>query len=119
MWTYEDVRRLLDEPVLLAGGREAKTSAGKAILLADVFCHHYNVRPGGNVQKGADPHGELRNQNVLIVFSHEEETAKHFGLTVGVVQEVLAEGRKRLHQERQKRPRPHLDDKMLTSWNGE
>src|SRR5690606_34000764 len=42
--------------------------------------------------------------------------------TVGVWPEdakaALEEGRRRLHELRKKRPRPHLDDKVITAWNG-
>jgi uncharacterized protein YyaL (SSP411 family) len=65
-----------------------------------------------------DPHGELKNQNVLIVSGNEEQTAEKLGLDVATVQAALKEGREILYEARQKRPRPHLDDKMLTAWNG-
>jgi uncharacterized protein YyaL (SSP411 family) len=65
-----------------------------------------------------DPHNELKNQNVLIVLGSEEETAEKLKLDVATVQAALKEGREILREARQKRPRPHLDDKMLTAWNG-
>jgi uncharacterized protein len=34
------------------------------------------------------------------------------------VADILAHGRKTLFEARAKRPRPHLDDKVLTAWNG-
>ena len=33
--------------------------------------------------------------------------------------ELLARCRERLYAERQKRPKPHRDDKILTAWNGQ
>jgi uncharacterized protein YyaL (SSP411 family) len=65
-----------------------------------------------------DPHNELKNQNVLIASGSEEETAEKLQLDVATVQAALKEGREILYEARQKRPRPHLDDKMLTAWNG-
>jgi uncharacterized protein YyaL (SSP411 family) len=65
-----------------------------------------------------DPHGELEEQNVLMASGSEEETAEKLTLDVAAVQAALREGREILHEARQKRPRPHLDDKMLTAWNG-
>jgi uncharacterized protein YyaL (SSP411 family) len=65
-----------------------------------------------------DPHDELKNQNVLIAVRSEEQTAEKLKLDVATVQAALKEGREILYEARQKRPRPHLDDKMLTSWNG-
>jgi uncharacterized protein YyaL (SSP411 family) len=65
-----------------------------------------------------DPHDELKNQNVLMASGSEEETAEKLRMDVATVQAALREGRELLHEARQKRPRPHLDDKMLTAWNG-
>jgi uncharacterized protein YyaL (SSP411 family) len=48
VWTRETVREVLGED------RDAE------------FCVVYGVEEGGNVPVGADPHGELENQNILI-----------------------------------------------------
>lgn len=48
-----------------------------------------------------------------------ELTAARFGLSMEETDEVLAEGRGRLAEVRKTRPPPHLDTKMLSSWNGE
>lgn len=50
----EDIKKLLVQPV-----------EGTDKRLSDVVIHHYNVREGGNVDPKGDPHGELKNQNVL------------------------------------------------------
>ena len=65
-----------------------------------------------------DPQGELKNKNVLIVRESIEETAKHFDLNVDVIKGALSKGREILFEERLTRPKPHLDTKMVTSWNG-
>jgi len=65
-----------------------------------------------------DPHGELTRQNVLIERGDVNKTASAFNLTVDEVQTVLHNARQQLWQRRQLRPRPHLDNKMITSWNG-
>lgn len=65
-----------------------------------------------------DPHGELQGQNVLIVRYSVELTAAHFGVSVEKVNELLASVRARMAEVRKGRPRPHLDTKMLASWNG-
>jgi uncharacterized protein YyaL (SSP411 family) len=65
-----------------------------------------------------DPHDELKNQNVLIALRSEEEMAEKLKLDVATLRAALNEGRELLFEARQKRPRPHLDDKMLTAWNG-
>lgn len=65
-----------------------------------------------------DPHDELLNQNVLIVKDSAEETAQKFSLNPIEVKEVLEKCRTLLYKERQNRPRPHLDDKIVAAWNG-
>ncbi|XP_069691071.1 spermatogenesis-associated protein 20 isoform X2 [Periplaneta americana] len=108
VWTYNEARSLLSKPL----PNNSDTS------LASVFCNHYDVKPQGNVNPYQDPHDELKNQNVLIALDSEEETAEKAKLDVETVREALKEGREILYEARQKRPRPHLDDKMLTAWNG-
>ncbi len=47
-----------------------------------------------------------------------EETAAHFGISPDQVRTVLRSASAKLLEVRSGRPRPHLDDKILTSWNG-
>lgn len=65
-----------------------------------------------------DPHGELQGKNVLIVRYSLELTAAHFGISIEEVTELLASARAKMAEVRKSRPRPHLDTKMLASWNG-
>lgn len=106
VWEHEEIFNLLGEE---------KTNG---ILNADIFAYHYNVWEQGNVAPPQDPHGELRKKNVLVVFGSFEETAEKFGLTVEKLKEVLQKCHKILYDERQKRPKPHVDTKIVTSWNG-
>ena len=66
-----------------------------------------------------DPHGELTGQNVLIVRGSLEKTAEQFKMEVSQARDLLSTCRETLYRERQKRPKPHRDDKILTAWNGE
>ena len=66
-----------------------------------------------------DPHGELTGQNVLIVRGSLEKTAEEFKMEASQTKELLARCRETLYTERQKRPKPHRDDKILTAWNGQ
>lgn len=65
-----------------------------------------------------DPHGELVKQNVLIERGDVAKTVSAFNLSVSQVQTVLHNARQQLWERRQLRPKPHLDNKMITAWNG-
>ncbi|KAJ3607866.1 hypothetical protein NHX12_024917, partial [Muraenolepis orangiensis] len=104
VWTASELRELLGEVV------EGATLGARQ---ADVFMHHYGVKEQGN-----DPHGELQGQNVLIVRYSVELTAARFGVSVAKVTQLLASARDKMAAVRESRPRPHLDTKMLASWNG-
>jgi uncharacterized protein len=85
---------------------------------AAIFNHHYGVEPGGNAPAGSDPHREFRGKNILIERHTAAETALQFGKTEWEVREILGRARQTLFELRSKRPRPHLDDKIITGWNG-
>ena len=65
-----------------------------------------------------DPHGELAKQNVMVERGSVTKTAAEFNMTVEEVMTVLHDARQLMWQRRQLRPRPHLDNKMITAWNG-
>uniref|UniRef100_A0A8C1N2T4 Spermatogenesis associated 20 n=1 Tax=Cyprinus carpio TaxID=7962 RepID=A0A8C1N2T4_CYPCA len=108
VWTAGEIRELLPDIVKGATG---------AITQANIFMHHYGVKEQGNVDPAQDPHGELQGQNVLIVRYSVELTAAHFGISVDRLSELLSDARAKLAEVRRARPPPHLDTKMLASWN--
>jgi uncharacterized protein len=85
---------------------------------AALFDYHYGVEADGNTPEGSDPHGELRGTNILLERHTPTETAKHFEKSELDVEESLKYRRETLLALREKRPRPHLDDKIITAWNG-
>src|SRR5437762_457832 len=113
---------------------------------AEIFDFHYGVQPHGNAPEGSDPQDEFRGKNILIERHTIAETAKHFGNTgilsasrtdssrgepvrpAGVsppdpesgqaARDLLKRCREKLFSIRSKRPRPHLDDKIIAAWNG-
>jgi len=55
---------------------------------------------------------------VLIEFRSKENTAKKFEITMENVEKELKIAKNILYEARKNRPRPHLDNKIITSWNG-
>ena len=86
--------------------------------IAEIFAFHYGVQPHGNAPEGSDPQDEFRGKNILIERHTIAETAKHFGKTEGEIRKLVAQGREKLFSIRARRPRPHLDDKIIAAWNG-
>jgi len=101
----------------------------------EIFDFHYGVQPHGNAPEGSDPHDEFRGKNILIARHTMADTAQRFRntgiLPVGpagaspadekpedAVRGLLENCREKLFAIRAKRPRPHLDDKIITAWNG-
>jgi uncharacterized protein len=85
---------------------------------AELFKSHYGVQSHGNAPEGSDPQGEFRGKNILIKRHTIAETAQRFKKTEDEVRQLLARSRDRLLSIRSKRPRPHLDDKIIAAWNG-
>ncbi|KAI8467827.1 MAG: hypothetical protein J3K34DRAFT_454440 [Monoraphidium minutum] len=88
-----------------------------------LFCEVYDVRPGGNCDRSpmSDPHREFQGRNVLIQTKRPEDAAAAAaaGLSPPAARAALAAARSALHAARTRRPRPALDDKIVTAWNGD
>jgi len=107
-WSAEDA----DSPVA-PGAHERAEGAFYVFSAAEIddvcgtdapaFMRAYAIEPDGNAD---DPHGELTGKNVLHRQPDEPES------------EALVRARAALLAHRNQRPRPHLDDKVLCSWNG-
>ena len=85
---------------------------------AELFDYQYGVEAAGNAPEGSDPQGEFRGKNILYERQTFAETAKHFERSELDVDESMRYRRPTLLELRAKRPRPHLDDKIITAWNG-
>jgi uncharacterized protein len=84
----------------------------------EIFDFHYGVQAHGNAPEGSDPHDEFRGKNILIERHTIAETAQHFKKSEAEIAKVLAQSRQKLFAIRAQRPRPHLDDKIISAWNG-
>jgi uncharacterized protein len=85
---------------------------------ANVFKYHYGVQPHGNAPEGSDPQDEFRGKNILIQRHTVPETAQKFEKRAEEVRQSLTKSKEKLLSIRSKRPRPHLDDKIIAGWNG-
>ncbi len=92
-----------------------KTAAGdKTPLLSAVF----GIEERGNLPMDSSMRNRLGNTNVLAIRQTPEDAGKALGVSAAAGRALYDEGRKRLLEVRRKRPRPMLDDKVLTSWSG-
>jgi hypothetical protein len=98
VWTRDEIDKLLTS-------REAM-----------VFIRRYGVEKNGNVLD--DPHGVFRGKNILHIIATTGEVAQQLGIPKDEVVQALAAVCTKLLAARNERPHCHLDDKILTSWNG-
>ena len=98
VWTEKEIREALGEPG------------------AAHFCYRYGVEDNGNVRE--DPHHEFGGKNILYQDYPVAQTAVFFETTEEVITASLNASRGKLLALRANRVRPHLDDKILTAWNG-
>ncbi|MFC1739188.1 thioredoxin domain-containing protein [Planctomycetota bacterium] len=76
---------------------------------ARLFNAYYGVTEKGNFEKG---------KTILHVSTSIEQLGKEFGKDPNKIEKILADARMKIFQSRQKRIRPHRDDKVITAWNG-
>jgi uncharacterized protein len=97
VWSHEEIQEVLgpDAPIVAA---------------------RYGIEPDGNAP--FDPQQEFTGRNLLYTARSIPEVAEMLGVAPEQVHDVLARARVRLFEARLARPRPHLDDKVLTAWNG-
>ena len=88
VWSLDEVKKIL--------GEEAET-----------YGAYYDVTETGNWE----------HTNILRVKKTVDEFASERNITVDKLKEILIKGNKKLLQERSKRIRPLLDDKIILGWN--
>ena len=97
VWTAEEIRQQLGAD-------------------ADVFEQRYGILPNGNAP--FDPQHEFVDKNILYTAQSIADVSRRTGKGPGEVAEALMRARQILFDARELRPRPELDDKVLTAWNG-
>jgi uncharacterized protein YyaL (SSP411 family) len=90
VWTPDEIKSLLGD----ANG--------------ELLCRYYGVTPAGNFE----------GKNILHLQKTLHVIAQELGWNLSEAEASLKEGREKLFLEREKRPKPFRDEKILTSLNG-
>ncbi|MEW6140956.1 MAG: thioredoxin domain-containing protein [Thermodesulfobacteriota bacterium] len=98
VWTLQEIREVL-EP------KEAE-----AVIAV------YSVQPAGNFRDEAT--GDVTGTNILYRPGHLDAIARELGYSESSLSALLEVARLKLFAARERRVRPHRDDKILADWNG-
>ncbi|HYE85736.1 MAG TPA: thioredoxin domain-containing protein, partial [Vicinamibacterales bacterium] len=97
VWTADEIKSLLGDDSALFEAR-------------------YGILPSGNAP--FDPQHEFVNKNILYTAQSIADIARTANRPPVDIAEALLRARQVLFDVREQRPRPQLDDKVLTAWNG-
>lgn len=98
VWSYEEIENILTEKE------------------TEVITRIYNIEPKGNFLEEATQ--EETGLNIPHITSSAKDIENEFSLDVNEFLEIVESARMKLFTEREKRVRPHRDEKILTDWNG-
>ncbi|MCK5686642.1 thioredoxin domain-containing protein, partial [bacterium] len=85
---------------------EIATVLGKEDV--DVVINYFGVTKSGNFEK----------RNILYITTSTKTAAKEFGLSEELFLSTISNAKMKLYKNRNKRPAPLRDEKILTAWNG-
>jgi len=97
VWQVDDIKRLLGPD-------------------AELFSFLYGLEEKGNML--SDPHNEFGNANVLHQAQSIAQAAKKYEKSVEDIERIVERSHGALLSAQKMRPFPHIDDKVLTDWNG-
>ncbi|WP_320815037.1 thioredoxin domain-containing protein [Flavobacterium sp.] len=89
VWTYNEIKSVL--------GTET-----------NIFADYYNISKSGNWEKG---------NNILFRKDDESKIASKYNISIEALQNKIQKSNFVLLNERSKRTKPRLDDKIITAWN--
>jgi uncharacterized protein len=98
VWTYQEIKSLLSSDEF------------------EIAREHFGIREDGNIE--ADPHGVFTGKNILSIVSDTDALAGKLHRDKSEIVALIQSVRRKLFDARRQRPKPHLDDKILVSWNG-
>jgi uncharacterized protein YyaL (SSP411 family) len=90
VWTPEEINRLIGEEQ------------------GEIFCRIYDVSEQGNFEE----------KNILHPILTLEQASKYFRKQQPELEKLVAEAKRKLFDEREKRVKPFRDEKIITAWNG-
>ncbi len=101
VWTMDEFRKILSKEEV------------------EICTRYWNVKPEGNVDERYDSQGEFRGQNTLCISMEPADLGREFNKPEEEIRSLISNGRQKLLVYRDaNRPRPALDDKIVTAWNG-
>lgn len=74
---------------------------------SEVFTELYDISEDGNWE----------GKNILNITKNKKELADKYNITVDQLHSIIEDSKRKLFDQRDKRVKPSLDDKILTSWN--
>ncbi|MEW6378486.1 MAG: thioredoxin domain-containing protein [bacterium] len=83
----------------------------------EIVSSYFGLSPQGGdgpLQQGE----EFMGKNILCISRSLPDIAHLFNRSTGEIEAIIRESKDMLLKIRSKRPKPHLDDKILTDWNG-
>ena len=83
---------------------------------APIVKRRFGIEAAGNAP--SDPQGEFRGLNIPYIAQDLDDISARTGRSSDDVMAVLGTARQVLYDARSERHRPHLDDKVITAWNG-
>ena len=98
-WTHHDLSQALDPKSAM------------------IFGTYYGFKAEGNARSASDPMGKLTGTNTLYKAASLDDLTIQFNLSMEEIEQSIEESKGKLLELRYKRPHPHRDDKILTSWN--
>ncbi len=105
-------------------GEEGKFNTWRTIDLDSILNHEemelfasiYNIKEGGNYLEESTR--KYTGKNIPHLTENLDSLAEKKNLSLDELKEKLEAIRIKVFQSREKRIRPHIDDKILTDWNG-
>ncbi len=85
---------------------------------ARLLTAHFDILAEGNVPAELDPQHEFSGRNILAQQRPLSATARMLNASPEELNQRLHTALEKLRAARSHRPRPHLDDKIVTAWNG-